>query len=89
MKNRHKGNIYMQNRRRWDRYKRQPKRQKDTYLLIDGNYTHYPVGYCKSRKRYISQGILSCHKCKIRKCMHFVPFESEEITEKNVKREEE
>lgn len=89
MKNRHKGNISAQNRRRLNRNKHRPTKQDDTYLLIDGNYTHYPVGFCKLRKRYISQGILACHKCKTRKCMHYRPFESEEITNKNVKTEDE
>lgn len=40
------------------------------YRLIDGNWTRQPVAYCKSKKGYLTEGLMKTHRCKKRKCMH-------------------
>ena len=40
----------------------------DEFELIDGNYSHYPVGYCARRGRFLTAGLANTHRCRQRKC---------------------
>lgn len=38
-------------------------RQLDKYVMIDGNYTHYPVAYCRYRRGYVTEALKQVHNC--------------------------
>ena len=61
------GNVKAQRKRR-KKMIRQVARLPDEYLLIDGNWSHYPVAYCKRKDAYITQGLINTHRCDKRKC---------------------
>lgn len=70
LKNKHhgKGNVREQKRRRRKRLKERPPKLKEKVQLIDGNWTLYPVAYCKSHGGYLTQGLIETHRCVKRKC---------------------
>lgn len=70
MKNDGKGNRKAQKKRRHERLKNRPERLEEEYLLLDGNYSHYPVAYCRRKKAYLTQGLTDTHRCFERECMH-------------------
>lgn len=70
--NKGKGNRKAQKMRR--KARRQVfdvKRQSKDYELIDGNFSHYPVGYCKYHKGWLTIGLEETHKCRLRECKHY------------------
>jgi hypothetical protein len=54
-------------------------RQKEPVLMIDGNLTHYPVGFCQYYKGYLTNNMAERHKCLYRECPRFRAFTAEEI----------
>lgn len=73
LKNRKKGNgnIKAQRKRRRERRKNLPPRRKVPYELIDGNFSYYPVAYCKCHDGYLTQGLIDTHRCEKRQCSGF------------------
>ena len=72
------GNVREQRKRRKEMMKIVP-RQEIAYELIDGNYSHYPVGFCKSRKAWLTLGLINTHKCVVQDCVHYSPFEMDKV----------
>lgn len=68
-KKKSRGNTKLQHKRRRARIHKVPKYQPELFELIDGNMTHYPKGYCKSKYAWVSIGLYDCHKCNV--CMHY------------------
>lgn len=66
-----KGNRTAQNRRRRQRKAKLPDRQENAVELIDGNYSHFPVGYCNYHKGYVSVGQVEVHRCIEKECPRF------------------
>lgn len=66
-----KGNRKEQQKRRRQRLKHRPPKQKEEYLLIDGNWSYYPIAYCAYHKAYMTQGLVETHRCANRKCNKF------------------
>lgn len=62
------GNVKAQRKRRRERLKSKPPKQKLMVQLYDGNFTYYPVAYCKKHKAYLTQGLIDTHKCQQREC---------------------
>ena len=71
LKNKSKGNIKMQRKRRRARQKHLPNKERDPYEVTDGNLTYYPVAYCGHYKAYLSQGLKDTHRCSERECCHY------------------
>ena len=71
LKNRHKGNRKAQQRRRRERLKNLPPKQGMKHELIDGNYSFYPVAYCKCHSAFLTQGLIDTHRCEKRRCSGF------------------
>lgn len=65
-----KGNIKAQRKRRRKALKQRKKIKPlaDEVQLIDGNYTLYPVAYCKAHSGYLTQGLMDIHRCEKRIC---------------------
>lgn len=68
MSNHSKGNRKAQRQRRYERQRQRPKRQKDKYILIDGNYSFYPAAYCRYYQAWLTVGLLETHRCAERQC---------------------
>lgn len=66
-----KGNRKAQRKRRKARLKTRPPKQEEKVLLIDGNYSYYPVAFCKFHKAFLTQGLMEVHRCPQRKCPRF------------------
>lgn len=49
------------------------KPQKQSYELIDGNWSRYIVGYCTAAKHpgYLTPGLANTHRCIQRQCGAF------------------
>ena len=73
LKNKHngKGNVKAQRKRRKQRLKKLPERWDNEVLLIDGNFSFYPVAYCFRYKAFLTQGLLDTHRCDKRHCPKF------------------
>lgn len=69
-----KGNI-KRNRHRRQKNNKQVKKQDLFYEMIDGNFTHYPVGWCAYHKGYLTKNCLETHRCLERKCIQYREFE--------------
>ena len=68
MNNHGKGDRKEQQKRRRFRRKNLTKKLKEKVLLIDGNYSYYPVAYCNIHGGYLTQGLAETHRCEKRKC---------------------
>lgn len=62
------GNIKAQQKRRRERRKNQPSKQKKLVELYDGNMSYYPAAYCKIHGAYLTQGLVDTHRCQHRHC---------------------
>jgi hypothetical protein len=71
LKNRHKGDIKAQKKRRKERLKQRPKKSDVKVQLIDGNWSFYPVAFCVYHTGYLTQGLIDTHRCDKRNCMGF------------------
>ena len=63
-----RGNRKAQQKRKRERMKHHPKKQPEKVLLIDGNYSYYPVAYCKIHGAYLTEGLANTHRCVKRHC---------------------
>jgi hypothetical protein len=72
LKNKSKENIKAQRKRRQERSANRPQRQSEAFELIDGNYSHYPVGYCNRKGAYLTQGLIDTHQCYKKACKRLV-----------------
>jgi hypothetical protein len=66
-----KGNIKAQRKRRRERRKNLPPKQKEACELIDGNWSHYPVAECLYHKGFLTNGLVDTHRCEKRHCKWF------------------
>lgn len=66
-----KGDRKAQRKRRKDRWKNIPLRQNEPFELIDGNFSHYPVGECSRYGAFLTQGLMDTHRCIERDCSRF------------------
>ena len=66
-----KGNRTAQRARQRKRRKNRPTEQKHPVMLVDGNFSAFPVAYCKYYKAYLTQGLVETHRCLQRKCLKF------------------
>lgn len=41
---------------------------KYQYECIDGNFTFYPLAYCKYHKGVLTKRLMKTHQCKEREC---------------------
>ena len=64
------GNAHAQRRRRRRNFDKSLY-QNDLYLLIDGNYSHYPYCYCKYHKGFLTKNLACRHKCEAKNCIQF------------------
>lgn len=80
MSNRSKGNRKAQRERRYERRKLRPERQKEEHILIDGNFSFFPVAYCKYYQAWLTVGLLETHRCAERQCLR---LEKEVIADEN------
>lgn len=62
-----KGDRSAQKRRRRNNNKH-VEYQDNLYMMIDGNFTHFPVAYCSHYKGYVTQNMLMRHECDTRNC---------------------
>lgn len=74
-----KGNRKAQQKRRKERLKNRPPKQKEKVLLIDGNFSFYPDGFCKYYGAFLTQGLIDTHRCLHRKCPRFKEVNADEI----------
>ena len=44
------------------------QRTEYEYLTIDGNWTYYPVAYCRWYKGVLTRGMMNTHGCCERDC---------------------
>lgn len=44
------------------------ERKKYQYECIDGNWTYYPVAYCKYHQGVLTAGLMHTHRCRERQC---------------------
>ena len=58
-------------KRRKKRLKNLPPKAEAEVRLIDGNWSFYPVAYCKSHSGYLTQGLIDTHRCDERNCSGF------------------
>lgn len=60
-----KGNIKAQNKRKRERLKHRIYMEPwdEAVELIDGNFSHYPCGYCIRYHSYLTQGLMDTHGC--------------------------
>lgn len=65
-----KGKIQDQ-RKRYKKMKKEVARAPDEYLLIDGNWSHYPYAYCSRKHAYLTKGLCSTHHCEERNCNRY------------------
>lgn len=65
---RSKGNRKAQNRRRYERRRLRPERQKEKHILIDGNFSFFPVAYCEHYHAFLTVGLMEVHRCAERQC---------------------
>ena len=72
-----KGNRKAQLKRRRKRIKHLPKKQSEMVLLIDGNYSYYPIAYCRSKHAFLTEGLANTHSCEKRKCNSFRKYGDE------------
>ena len=79
-KKRGKGNIKAQRKRRKARKKllKPGDYFNDEFELIDGNYSHYPIGYCDRYGRFLTAGLANTHRCRQRKCEKLLSLEQVE-----------
>ena len=75
LKNKGRGNRKAQRERRRERLKHLPKKRTEKVQLIDGNWTFYPVAYCKVHGGFLTQGLIETHRCGHRQCRGFVEDE--------------
>lgn len=68
MSNHSKGNRKAQRERRYERRKLRPERQKEKHILIDGNFSFFPVAYCKYYQAWLTVGLMQVHRCAERQC---------------------
>lgn len=64
------GNVKAQ-KNRYKKMIKQVPRAPDEYELIDGNYSHYPYGYCTRYGAYLTMGLSNTHRCEQRQCNRF------------------
>ena len=64
------GNVKAQRKRRKAMMKSVARAPND-YILIDGNYSFYPYGYCKRKNAYLTMGLANTHHCQKRNCEQF------------------
>lgn len=64
------GNVKEQRKRR-KRMKKAVARSPDEFLLIDGNWSHYPYAYCKRKDGYLTLGLVQLHHCDTRQCEQY------------------
>jgi len=57
-----KGNVKAQRRNRKIN-NRGIRRLRDEFLMIDGNFTHFPVAFCSHYDGYITNNMLLRHNC--------------------------
>jgi len=62
-----KGDRSAQKRRR-RRNNKHVEYQDNLYMMIDGNFTHFPVAYCSHYHGYVTQNMLMRHECDNRNC---------------------
>lgn len=55
--------------------------------LIDGNYSDRAVGYCKSKKAFLTKKLMETHKCNIKKCTGFEKIDCEYWRQKQLIKE--
>lgn len=70
-KHRGNGNRKRQQQRRRERSKRLPPNQEDKFLLIDGNFSYYPVAECGYHGGYLTLGLAEIHRCRERHCPRY------------------
>lgn len=75
-----RGDLKNQRRRRRQRMKNLPDKWFRAVELIDGNLSHYPIGYCNYHGAYVTEGIAQTHRCKEKECVRF-----EEVIEDETK----
>jgi len=75
LKNKGRGNRKAQRERRRERLKHLPKKRMEKVQLIDGNWTFYPVTYCKVHGGFLTQGLIETHRCDHRQCRGFIEDE--------------
>lgn len=75
--NKGKGNRRAQQRRRRKREKEGVvlPALDEPVMLIDGNESYSPVGYCHSHKGYLTAGLMQTHKCLQKECDGFSYYE--------------
>lgn len=71
MNNHGKGNRKAQLKRKHERKKNLPPKQPSKVQLIDGNFSYYPIAYCKIHGAFLTQGLADTHRCIKRKCNGF------------------
>lgn len=50
------------------------------FEMIDGNCTHQPYAYCKSKGGYLTKNMAICHGCEAKHCTGFELYLGEEET---------
>ena len=83
-KHKGKGNVKAQRKRRKQRLKRLPPRWNNEVLLIDGNFSFYPVAYCLYHKAFMTHGLVDTHRCEQRNCPRLRKVTKHDEEEKNI-----
>lgn len=79
------GNKRKQRRNR-RRNNRQVPKLDQAFMLIDGNPTYQPFGYCWHYQGYLTRNQAIRHRCLIKQCRRFEIFEhhQQHIAEKEI-----
>lgn len=51
--------------------------QKEPYLMIDGNWTKRPSGYCLVHHGFLTNNMALRHRCVKKNCPHYRTFEQQ------------
>lgn len=76
-----KGDRPAQKKRRRQNNKN-TERRNDTYQMIDGNFTHYPVAYCFHYNGYMTNNMVQRHGCPTRNCCRYKTMQEIEAMSK-------
>jgi hypothetical protein len=66
-------------RKRRKRNNKDVERQKEEYVMIDGNITHYPYAYCRWHKGYMTKNMMKRHGCDEKCCQRLETLGTDKV----------
>lgn len=83
-----RGDRKEQKKRKRIRNRDLPPWQKDLHVLIDGNLTHYPSGWCHSKRHmgFLTPGLVDTHHCIEKGCPFYRDYIDGVIQDRTVEK---